>query len=134
MARLLVCGGRDFNDRRALFAWLDSWHAIREVTLLMHGAQRGADMLADEWARSRGIPVQPFHANWKLLGNRAGSARNARMLREGRPDAVLAFPGGPGTRDMVRKALAAGTPTWRLEPVDGPGALVLRRVGIISQR
>jgi predicted Rossmann-fold nucleotide-binding protein len=32
------------------------------------------------------------------------------MLAEGRPDAVIAFPGGKGTADMVRKARAAGLP------------------------
>jgi ABC-type branched-subunit amino acid transport system substrate-binding protein len=30
------------------------------------------------------------------------------MIREGKPDAVVAFPGGRGTADMVRQARAAG--------------------------
>ena len=37
----------------------------------------------------------------------AGPVRNARMLVE-KPDLVIAFPGGPGTADMVRRARAAG--------------------------
>lgn len=34
--------------------------------------------------------------------------RNRRMLDEGRPDLVVAFPGGPGTRNMVKLARAHG--------------------------
>lgn len=30
------------------------------------------------------------------------------MLSEGKPSLVVAFPGGEGTADMVRKARAAG--------------------------
>jgi len=29
-------------------------------------------------------------------------------------DAVVAFPGGNGTADMVRRAEAAGVPVWRV--------------------
>jgi hypothetical protein len=30
------------------------------------------------------------------------------MLDEGKPDLVVAFPGGGGTKDMVRRAVKAG--------------------------
>jgi hypothetical protein len=30
------------------------------------------------------------------------------MLNEGKPDLVVAFPGGRGTADMVKRARAAG--------------------------
>ena len=32
------------------------------------------------------------------------------MLDEGKPDLVVAFPGGRGTADMIRKAEGAGVP------------------------
>ena len=32
----------------------------------------------------------------------------ARMLEEGRPDLVIAFPGGRGTADLVARARRAG--------------------------
>ena len=34
--------------------------------------------------------------------------RNQRMLDEGKPDLVVAFPGGRDTADMVRRARSAG--------------------------
>ena len=47
-------------------------------------------------------------ADWKKYGKSAGCRRNALMLRDGCPDFVVAFPGGRGTADMVKKAKAAG--------------------------
>lgn len=44
------------------------------------------------------------------LDRSAGPKRNQRMLDKGKPDLVLAFPGGDGTADMVRKAKSAGVP------------------------
>jgi predicted Rossmann-fold nucleotide-binding protein len=32
------------------------------------------------------------------------------MLSEGKPDLVIAFPGGRGTADMIRQAKEAGVP------------------------
>jgi len=54
------------------------------------------------------IPVIPFPPEWKRYGPKAGPIRNKQMLDEGRPDLVVAFPGGNGTNDMVKKAKAAG--------------------------
>lgn len=108
--RLLVCGGRKVDNRTAVWAALDVWHALRGVAVVIHGAQAGADTLADEWAAARGVERAPFPADWSGLGRRAGPIRNGRMLSEAQPTAVLAFPGGPGTADMVRQARSACVP------------------------
>jgi hypothetical protein len=50
------------------------------------------------------VPVIEFPANWKVYGRAAGPIRNMKMLLEGKPDLVVAFPGGIGTADMVKKA------------------------------
>lgn len=46
-------------------------------------------------------------ADWDGLGRKAGPIRNQRMLDEGKPDLVVAFPGDKGTADMVRRARTA---------------------------
>ena len=46
----------------------------------------------------------------------AGPRRNARMLAEGKPDLVVAFPGGRGTADMVSKARAAKVEVMEIAP------------------
>ena len=101
--RIIVTGGRDYADAKKLFAVLDS---IRP-TLVMHGAYRGADTLADDWAKSRGVKCKPFPADWTAHKKQAGPIRNSRMIAEG-ADLVVAFPGGTGTADCVCKARAAG--------------------------
>jgi hypothetical protein len=47
-------------------------------------------------------------AEWETLGRKAGPIRNERMLTEGKPDLVVAFPGGRGTAHMTRLAREAG--------------------------
>ncbi len=110
--RVLVCGGRDFTDRAAVFAALDRLARERGVALLIHGAARGADTLAGDWAASRGVFTHAFPADWQRDGRAAGPIRNQRMLVEGKPDGVVAFPGGIGTADMIRRATAAGIKVW----------------------
>lgn len=108
MTRLLVCGGRDFGDARVANMALDAFHRLRPVTVLIEGGQRGADRIARYWAVAHNIPVETFPADWDRYGNAAGPIRNGQMLREGKPDVVLAFPGRTGTADMRRQARAAG--------------------------
>jgi hypothetical protein len=108
--RLLVTGGRDYRDFQALAALLDTLHAQTPISLLIHGAARGADSLASAWAAYRNIPSHAYPANWDLHGKAAGPIRNQRMLTEGRPDAYLAFPGGRGTQDMVSRCKKANIP------------------------
>lgn len=116
---LLVCGGRDYTDRDAAFAALDRAHAKRPVTVLIHGAQTGADTLAGEWAEARGVKVIGVRALWEVHGNAAGPLRNQAML-DMEPEGAVALPGGRGTADMVRRCRSAGVPVW--EPYRGSGA------------
>lgn len=111
--RVLVCGGRDFNDRRAVFATLDKVCGVDPGQLppavtIIHGAASGADALADEWAGVNWVNVEAYPAQWRDHGRAAGPIRNQKMIDEGRPDLVVAFPGGRGTADMVRRAKSAG--------------------------
>jgi hypothetical protein len=111
--RVLVCGGRDYSDRGAVFAALDRLKHERGVACVIHGDASGADYLAGEWAEGEDIPVLRFPADWQRYGRAAGPKRNAMMLVGGKPDGVVAFPGGRGTADMVRQAEVCGVPVWR---------------------
>jgi hypothetical protein len=114
--RLLVCGGRDYNDSRAVFDALDRLRARGTVIdCIITGGARGADRLAEHWAWQAGVAVYVFDADWEAHGKAAGPIRNALMLAEGKPDGVVAFPGGSGTEDMVTKARAAGVKVWEPE-------------------
>ncbi len=106
--RVLVCGGRHWEDGRAVLDALDAIHAATPIVAIIEGGGTGADDYAEEWAALRGVTCETFEADWKAHGRAAGPIRNRRMLVDGRPDLVLAFPGGRGTADMVRQASAAG--------------------------
>lgn len=109
--RLLVCGGRTFDDReRLLTAMNAAVHGCDTEIVVIHGGARGADSLAGVIAREVAVKVLVFPADWERNGLRAGPIRNQQMLDEGKPDVVLAMPGGPGPADMVRRAKAAGLP------------------------
>jgi predicted Rossmann-fold nucleotide-binding protein len=104
MRRVLVCGGREYNDRKFMFEKLSELHAADTFSVLIAGGAPGADSLAVEWARSNGIEVAIYQANWNALGRNAGPVRNAKMLTHGKPDLVISFPGGRGTDDLLRRA------------------------------
>ena len=111
--RVLVCGGRDYYNKILIKKTLDELHAKQPITCIIHGGderrKRGADFLAKHWAKAiASIPDEPYPADWGNEGRSAGPKRNAKMLLEGKPDLVVAFPGGAGTRDMTKRARAAG--------------------------
>lgn len=108
--RILVCGGRDFNDYEFLEKTLDGlkeW-AEEDITEIIHGGATGVDTKAGEYAASRGIGLRIFKANWKVQGRAAGPIRNKQMLDEGQPDLVIAFPGGKGTANMIKQTQERG--------------------------
>lgn len=114
--RVLVCGGRDYQNT-AMVEWaLDTLNQLYAITDVIHGDARGADTLAGLWAYGLGISVHRYPANWNLHGKAAGGLRNQQMIDEAFPDYVVAFPGGRGTADMVRRAKAAGLTVWEIKP------------------
>lgn len=114
--RILVTGGRDFANADALSMALDAVHRKRGITLLIEGGARGADRLARQWAIARGVPYVTEEAEWSKYGRAvAGRLRNGVMLRKHMPEAVVAFPGGSGTADMIERAESAGVPVWRVQ-------------------
>lgn len=116
MTRVLVCGGRTFNDHRLVGAVLNKFHDEVGIDLIIQGGARGADELAFAWARANGVAEEQYDADWENQGSFAGPARNTRMLNEGKPDLVIAFPGGRGTADMVKKARRAGVEVIEIAP------------------
>lgn len=110
-----VCGGRGYWDRAIVSeAMLNTVRDFAgDMVIIVHGAARGADTLAGEEARKMRLHVIPVQALWAVYAKRAGIIRNgiiaALPLRR-----LLAFPGGVGTADMVRRAEAAGIEVVRL--------------------
>ena len=103
---VIVTGSRYWTDRKAIYDRLD----FLRPGLVVHGGARGADAIADEWARKHGVPSHPERAEWKRYGPAAGPIRNGRMLRRFPTAEVSAFPlpRGSGTQDCIAQARALG--------------------------
>lgn len=142
--RVLVCGGRKFDDRELFLSVMNRWRANYTYPYdpcgksaecfmqIIAGEATGADALAKRYAEVMGLKYHPFPADWTDLSHpdaviktrrdgtkydaKAGSRRNQRMLDEGKPGLVIAFPGGTGTADMVRRAKRAGVPVVEIAP------------------
>lgn len=121
--RVLVCGGRTFNDRGLVFSELDKhnedWGPFE---VLIQGGAGGADRLAKAWAEERGIDVLTFPADWQRLGIAAGPKRNQQMIDQGKPDLIIAFPGGKGTHDMITRGNKAKVQQIWVIPDSAPAA------------
>ena len=115
--RVIVCGGREYDNGPMVLRTLADMH----ITALAHGGATGADELANIVAMTAGIPVTVYPAQWGEFRQAAGPIRNQRMLDEFKPDAVIAFPGGKGTADMVRRAKAAGVRVIEVEEARDDG-------------
>ena len=109
--KVLACGSRTMPAQYMELIL----KALLEVkpTLVIQGEAKGADLLAKACAVSLNIPVECFPADWGKHGKAAGHIRNQQMLDFG-PDLVIAFYPvtgiTPGTKDMVRRAIAKGIP------------------------
>lgn len=112
--KILICGGRDFHNYRALANWMSVWitkfPAAIPPLVIIEGGAKGADTLAKHWGTAVGADVIEFPADWEKFGPKAGYLRNVQMLDAGEPDRVIAFPGGKGTAMMIKLAIARGIP------------------------
>lgn len=131
--RVLVCGGRDYGafspsdsederklkleDRKHMLNIISDLNEEYDMTIIQ-GEAKGADILGKACAELLNIPVESFPADWDRYGKRAGFIRNSEMLTKGKPDLVIAFRGGKGTKMMCDIAERAGVKvnrTWSNE-------------------
>ncbi len=113
--KILVCGGRNYTDYWTIFEILNGIQKATPISCIIEGGALGADRFARRWAMENGVFYETFEADWKTFGNAAGPIRNQRMLVEGKPERVIAFPGGKGTAGMIMLARAAGVPVTEIE-------------------
>jgi hypothetical protein len=117
---IIVCGGRNYQNRENVFTYLDELHAFRQISMVIHGAcmQKGsielcgADRWAEEWACYREVAYMGIPAKWSTQGNSAGPIRNRTMRLWPDVELVVAFPGGVGTQNMIDLAHKGGIKVW----------------------
>ena len=112
-ARIIICGGRHFNDYNALESLVDSVFVEKGLTNneveIVSGHCEGADMLGEMYAKNHGIVCKVYPAEWTKYGRAAGPIRNSQMIEyasESSIPIVVAFvsPRTKGTIDTIIKA------------------------------
>jgi hypothetical protein len=109
--KLIIAGGRDFDDRDLLYTNVYAVHRAVEITEVVCGQARGADSIGEDWAELHGIKVVPFPADWDKYNKAAGPIRNTQMAHYA--DMLLAFWDGKskGTGHMINTMTALKKPT-----------------------
>lgn len=115
--RVIVAGGRKFDDYDKLTKAIDSWKKEKKISkddkvTIVCGCAEGADDLGRRYANEHGFEVAEFPANWNLLGKTAGILRNKEMAKyasesETKNGYLIAFWNGKskGTKNMVDTAI-----------------------------
>ena len=113
--RVIICGSRNWNKVELIESVIRLIHKSDGIDLVIHGGCKGADKIAEQMAKTLGIPTKEYLADWKSYGKSAGQKRNQVMIDDGRPDLVLAFHNNiqesKGTKDMISRANKAGIPS-----------------------
>lgn len=121
-AKIIICGGRHFNDYNTLETLVDS--AIYEKGInyneieIISGHCAGADTLGELYAKNHNIAYKLFPAEWTKYGRAAGPIRNTQMVEYASKSTfpiVVAFisPRSKGTMDTVKKATQKGFAIYR---------------------
>lgn len=104
MNRVIVAGGRDFNDYELLKQKLDTYLSnLKDVEIVSGGCQ-GADDLGERYAIENRIDLVMFPADWIKYGKAAGPIRNKEMAEYA--NYLIAFWNGKskGTANMIKLA------------------------------
>lgn len=110
---VVVVGPRTLNNRQAIVAALDKAHKHKPIGTVVHGGTPGPELMAAEWALSRGLQAICCAADWVTLQELAAIDRNRRMIRDYRPGGVIIFPGTLFGDDLEAYAGASKVPVWK---------------------
>lgn len=110
MFRVIVAGGRDYDDYDKMKESLDYFFQNKKPTSIVCGEAKGADKLGRKYAEENGIQVDSFPADWENEGKSAGYKRNERMSKNA--DALVAYWDGEsrGTANMIELMKNMGKP------------------------
>ena len=103
--RIAIIGSRGFNDYELVKTTLEKYE---DVSLVVSGGAKGADLLGERWAKEKGIPTKIFIPDWDKHGKSAGYIRNKDIVANA--DLVIAFWDGisKGTKHSMNIATDTG--------------------------
>jgi hypothetical protein len=105
--KIAIVGSRKFKKLSLVKDFVDS---LSVDTTIVSGGALGVDQIAEASALAREMPTKIFLPDWKGLGLKAGTVRNAKIVEEA--DEVVAFWDGEskGTLITIEMARKSGKP------------------------
>lgn len=106
-----IVGSRTFDDYELLCEWVKRLERpTRRVETIVSGGARGADSLAERYAKEFDKGILVFDPHWQLEGRNAGIIRNKRIVNAS--SELLAFWDGKsrGTAHSIDFAKKKGIP------------------------
>ncbi|WP_282055666.1 DUF2493 domain-containing protein [Maribacter luteus] len=104
--KLIIAGGRDFNDYDMIKNEANKFISELNPTavIIVSGGAKGVDALGEKYARDNNFDIEIFKADWSKYGRAAGPKRNKSMAQFA--SHLLAFWNGEskGTKSMISLA------------------------------
>ena len=115
-----IVGSQEFTDKILAFKIIDQIiEKIGEPEFIVSGRAKGADTVAEDYARARELNTMIFPARWKKYGKSAGHRRNPIIVKHS--DEIIAFWDylSPGTKGTIELAANAGKKVYVVNIKDG---------------
>jgi hypothetical protein len=99
-----VAGGRDFSNYLLLSKELNQLKHKYNIKRIISGGAKGADSLAERYAKENQIEITILKPDWNQFGIKAGKLRNKDIVDLS--DLVITFWDGrsPGTNDTIKRS------------------------------
>lgn len=105
MIRLIIAGGRDFNDYDFLFKYYVEWDLelddMEFLEEIVSGGCKGADKLGERLAHEADVTIKRFPADWNKHGKAAGPIRNEEMAKYATHALIFWDGKSRGTKNMI---------------------------------
>lgn len=104
MKRIIIGGYRNFNDYEVFKNFVDSCIGDENEITVLSGYCKGADLMAEQYAKEKGLSLELYPAEWEKYGKAAGPIRNKQMVEKA--DMVIAFvcERAKGTKNLISQA------------------------------
>ncbi len=95
--KVTVIGSRNFDSYEVLQDTLNRY----KITAILSGGAKGADSLAEKYAKENEITFTKYLPDWKKYGRGAGPVRNREMVKDA--EMIVAFWDGKskGTKHAI---------------------------------
>ena len=112
--KVAIVGSRSFSDYKIFSNFMEDLIENKNLVIeeIISGGAKGADSLAEIYAREKGIPIEIIRPEWNAFGKSAGFIRNRDIIMK--CDVCAAFWDGEshGTKHDISLCKELGKPYY----------------------